>query len=82
MLLHLKRQEIIAVAVSSFKHVEGVISFSFPICKKKEKMIISWHFINKVSIFVIILQTSQKVVVMLLGISQLVQIISIYEIAF
>ena len=45
-------------------------------------MIISWHFINKVSIFVIILQTSQKVVIMLLGISQLGQSISIYEITF
>ena len=39
-------------------------------------MIISWHFINKVSIFVIILQTSQKVVVILLGISQLGQNVS------
>ena len=39
-------------------------------------MIISWHFINKVSIFVIVLQTSQKVVVILLGISQLGQSVS------
>ena len=45
-------------------------------------MIISWHFINKLTIFVIILQTSQKVVIMLLGISQLGQSISIYEITF
>jgi hypothetical protein len=39
-------------------------------------MIISWHFINKVSFFVIVLQTSQKVVVILLGISQLGQSVS------